>query len=143
MKRIIILLAILTGSLAVAQPQKRSGEHPRQNQKAMHDFTPEQIAELQTKQLTLALDLTASQQTSVKQINLKLAQDRKANAPKKEGESLSSEQRYYKMIAHLDKQIEVKDSFRAVLNDEQFEKWQKLSHRKKAKRQRSRRGKRK
>ncbi|MEP2935884.1 MAG: hypothetical protein ABJM06_14265 [Gilvibacter sp.] len=142
MKRFIILLAILTSSLAIAQPKGPSRDHPRNDQKAMHDFTPEQVAELQTKQLTLVLDLNAKQQSSVKALNLKMAQDRKANSQKRDGQKLDSEQRYQRMITHLDNQIEVKASFKSILNAEQYEKWQKLRHHKKDKKQRSRRGKR-
>jgi hypothetical protein len=143
MLRTIIFMALLTTSLVAAQPQ---GPHGRsfdnQKEKPLHDFTPEQIAQLQTKQLTLALDLTPSQQSSVNALQLKMAKNRDANGAQKKDGRLTSDERYSKMISHLDAQIEVKNTFKAVLTADQYATWQKMQHRKGTNKRRSRKGKR-
>ena len=143
MLRTIIFMAFLTSSLVAAQPQGPQGRSfDNQKEKPAHDFTPEQIAQLQTKQLTLALDLTPAQQTSVNALQLKMAKSRDAKrAQRKEGR-LTSDERYTKMISHLDAQIEVKNSFKAILNADQYATWQKIHHRKGANKRKSRRSKR-
>ena len=61
MKKIFITLLLLVGITAIAQrPEEKKG---KERHKMMHDFTPEQVATLHTKKMTLALDLTTAQQS--------------------------------------------------------------------------------
>ena len=102
------------------------------------DFTPQEMAELQTKRLTLALDLTPAQQKKVQALQLQNAQIRKAKmdarqARKKDGTGpkLNKEQRLANMNARLDRQIEMKQQMKQILSAEQFEKWQDLKRQRK------------
>ncbi|MBT8321787.1 MAG: hypothetical protein KJO90_09015, partial [Eudoraea sp.] len=60
MKKLILTLTLLTGMLLTAQEMR-----PRMHHQNRGDLTAEQLATLQTKKLTLALDLTNTQQQEV------------------------------------------------------------------------------
>jgi hypothetical protein len=99
----------------------------------MKDLTPEQIATLQTKQMTLALDLTDDQQKKMQDLNLENAVKRSGKmneirAKKESGElrKLTSEDRYAMKIAVLDHQIAQKEKLRNILDKEQYVKWEKM-----------------
>lgn len=114
------------------------GRHHGQNIERP-DFTPEQIATLRVKELTLMLDLNEKQQTQVEQLELEIAKDRiaKRDSDKKPGKELTDDERYELRTEKLDKQIAHKNSMRGILNKEQFEKWEKAAiQRGKTKRQR-------
>jgi len=96
------------------------------------DFTPEQIAKLQTKKMALKLDLTEAQQRDIKKINLANAKERKAKREefklkreKNNDEKLSKEERFNFMNGRLDKQISNKKEMKRILSKEQFEKFEK------------------
>lgn len=142
MKKVVILAMLLVGISAMAQPSQRE----RRNR--MQDLTPEQIATLQTKKATLALDLTAAQQTKMKAIYIEKATIRKAKMEdrmkRKEGDEskqLSTEERYAIANERLDQQIAHKAEVKKILSEEQYQKWQKMQHHrgKKAKGKRERR----
>ena len=103
----------------------------------MKDLSPEQVATLQTKKMTLALDLNESQQAKVKTILTKDATARKAKmadrkASKEDGKKvLTSEEKYAKQNERLDYQIARKKEMNTILTADQFDKWEKMSHRKK------------
>ena len=132
-KLILIALALVTIQVS-AQDRKqefRKGDRMERGER-FKDFTPEEKAQLQTKKMTLHLDLTQSQQKQIEKLNLENAKDRKANmetrqAKKKEGkgEKPSKEERLAMMNERLDKQIEMKGKMKKILDDEQFEKWEK------------------
>jgi hypothetical protein len=103
----------------------------------MKDLTPEQMATLQTKKMTLALDLTEAQQAQVKALHLENAKMRKTKmeerkAQKEEGEAKkpTSEERYAMTNARLDHQIAQKAELKSILSDEQYAQWEKMDHRK-------------
>ena len=103
----------------------------------MKDLSPEQVATLQTKKMTLALDLNESQQAKVKTILTKDATVRKAKmeerkANKEDGKKvLTSEEKYAKQNEKLDYQIARKAQMKSILNTDQYEKWVKMDGRKK------------
>ncbi len=82
-------------------------------------------AEFQTKRLTLVLDLSSKQRTSVKALQLDIIQKKEANWFD-EKTNTSNDERYAKMISRLDMQIEIKSMSKSILNANQYEKWQKL-----------------
>ncbi|MBT9187684.1 hypothetical protein [Zobellia russellii] len=132
MKKILIALVCMVGLTAMAQREK--GHHGRDG---MKDLTAEQIATLHTKKMTLALDLTPDQQAKMKAINLDEAKQRKAKleerkAQREEGERKkpTSEERYAMQNAKLDKMIARKAQMKEILSTDQFEKWQKMNHKK-------------
>lgn len=124
----VMFLAGLTASA-----QKGEGTH----RESMRDLTPEQIATLQTKKMTLVLDLTAEQQTQIKAIQLENAELRKAkmeerNAQKKEGKTkeFTAEERYDLANARLDHQIAQKARMKEILSEAQYEQWQRIENHK-------------
>src|SRR5690606_21528812 len=99
----------------------------------MNNMSPEQMATLQTKRMTLALDLTDAQQKQIQSLNLenatKRAEKMKAMKAKKETGELkksTSEDRYNMQLAMLDHQIAQKNKMRKILDKEQYVKWDKM-----------------
>ncbi|SNY92220.1 hypothetical protein [Flagellimonas pacifica] len=133
MKQLAVMLVLLTTVGAVAQRHEgpRMGKGPKMN------MTAEQMATLKTKKLTLALDLTKAQQTKVMDINLDLAEYRKAKfakiqAKKESGEwkRPTSDERFAFENARLDHQIAHQQKMKEVLTKEQYQTWKKLRSRK-------------
>lgn len=128
MKKTLVLVMLLAGATVMAQEGRKN--HQRE---AMKDLTPEQIATLHTKKMTLALDLSDTQQKQVQALNLENAKLRKAKmeerkARKESGDSKkpTSEERYELQLERLDNQIAHKAEIKAILSPEQYEKWEKL-----------------
>ncbi|MCM4150947.1 hypothetical protein DHD05_05020 [Arenibacter sp. N53] len=129
MRKLIVLAVLMAGITAMAQkPERERGQRGD-----MRDMTPEQMATLQTKQMTLALDLTEAQQKQIQSLNLDNAKKRaekmnemKAKRESGEAKKLSSEERYAMKTAMLDRQIAQKEKMKKILNNEQYEKWEKM-----------------
>ncbi|WP_067151122.1 Spy/CpxP family protein refolding chaperone [Pseudotamlana agarivorans] len=133
MKKIILIAIALIGLQGIAQEQGREGRKHQKGDHSKMDLTAEQMATLQTKRMTLALDLNASQQTDIQALNLEKATKRKAmkaerqaNKDKEAPKKLTSEERYNKQIAMLDARIAEKAKLQKILNKEQFEKFEKM-----------------
>ncbi len=129
MKKLVIVALLLSGLTAMAQKEERKD---RQNSKK--DLTPEQMATLQTKKMTLALDLSDAQQAKMKTLFASNAAERKAKmeahkARKESGEKMTSEEHYKMQNERLDHQIAQKKEMKALLNEDQFAKWEKMQHR--------------
>ena len=129
MKKLVVLVVLMAGITAMAQKPERERGHRGD----MKDMSPEQIATLQTKQMTLALDLTDAQQKEVQSLNLENAVKRsekmnemKARKESGEAKKLTSEERYAMKTAMLDHQIAQKEKMKKILNKEQYEKWEKM-----------------
>ncbi|TQO39626.1 hypothetical protein GQ41_4308 [Arenibacter algicola] len=129
MKKIVVLIVLMAGITAMAQKPERERGHRGD----MKDMSPEQIAALQTKQMTLALDLSDAQQKEIQSINLENAVKRsekmdemKARKESGEAKKLTSEERYAMKTAMLDHQIAQKEKMKKILNKEQYEKWEKM-----------------
>ncbi len=120
---------LLSGVLLTAQ--KEGHRHQKGH---MSDLSPEQMATLQTKKLTLALDLNEAQQKQVQQLHLEQAQLRKAKRSEQgeseEGETgarPTKEERYERHLSRLDAMMAHKAKMKSVLSAEQYEKWEKLN----------------
>lgn len=144
MKRLAIIAVALFALQMTAQEQKRG-------QKIMN-LSAEEIATLQTKRMTLHLDLSESQQAKIYKLNLENATKRKAmmearKAKKESGNAKkpSKEERLAMINTKLDHQIAMKAKMKDILNDEQYAKWEKSQARRthKAKNRKKRRGKKK
>lgn len=114
----VILSLFMVSSFA--QEQQRKQRH--------NDLTPDQIAELQTKQMTLHLDLNEKQQQQILNINKKKAIERKQQkeehrALREKGEKPTSEEMVKRKSARLDKQIAHQKEMKKILNEKQFETW--------------------
>src|SRR6056297_1770240 len=138
MKKLALFAILLSGVVLTAQ----RSEGKRQG---MRDLSPDQIATLQTKKMTLALDLDQKQQTEVQSIILANATERKnkmeeRKAEKQEGNRPSKEERYAIQNERLDHMIAQKAAMKKILTQAQFEKWEKMhGKRKKGKQDRGHR----
>lgn len=101
-------------------------------------LTPEQVAALQTKRMTLALDLTLLQQEQVQEFHLENARLRKEKMEARKEEQggktrkeLSAEERYQRESERLDHMIANKEKMKKILTPEQFGKWEKGMHHRK------------
>lgn len=124
----VVLIAFFMVTATAQEKQRR----------ARSDFSPEQMAEIQTKKMALYLDLSESQQRDVLEINRALAEKRKQKmerykAMKEKGERLSDEERFNHANAQLDEQLEVQKKMKKILNEEQYQKWRKMSAKKQKK----------
>ena len=120
-------------AVMVAQegPGKRGGER-------MMNATPEEMAQMQTKRLTLALVLDDAQQKKVYNLELEQAKKFKTKmeerkAAKESGEKPTEEERKAMYGAMIDAQIAHQEKMQDILTKEQFDQWRKMrSHRKMA-----------
>lgn len=128
MKKVLILALAFVTIQITAQEQSKKESKTRMHK--YDNMTAEEAATLQTKKMTLALDLTEEQQEKVQKINLENAKQRKATmeahkSMKESGafEKLTDEQKMELKNARLDKQIAMKKKMKEVLNEEQYKKW--------------------
>lgn len=135
MKKVFIVVVLLTGLTALAQRGERHG----QKERFAKDFTVDQLATLKTKKMTLALDLTKTQQQEVMAFNLANAEFRKSKmeerkAQKEAGEAKepTADERFAFQNAKLDRQLAQQEKMKQILNDDQYQLWKKLSMRKHA-----------
>ncbi|APY11482.1 hypothetical protein BWZ22_09570 [Seonamhaeicola sp. S2-3] len=131
MKKIILIALAFISIQAFAQENRKDRGNRGERGKQMMNLTPEEAATLQTKKLTLNLDLTEKQQAQVKEILLANAIERKAmmeerKAKKESGElqKPTKEERIKMANARLDKQIEMKAKMKKILNEVQYAKWE-------------------
>lgn len=110
----MIIVAILTVGFANAQRGERN-------------LTPEQIASVQSKKMTLALDLDAKQQEKVEKVLFVGAKERQAKKLSKEERSeLTNVQKVALREQKLEKQIAMKREMKSILNADQYTKWEKM-----------------
>jgi len=129
MKYLFSLLLIGMSFITVAQTKvemRKSFEH----------FTPEQNAELQTKRLALALELTPTQQKQVLKINQKRAVELKKHVEfiksKKDSElKMSSDERFKMINKRLDQMLAMQNEMKNILSDDQYEQWKNMQNQKK------------
>lgn len=140
MKKLFLIVIALVSMQLTAQEKRESHERKQKMDRAerMSEYTPDEIAQLQTKQMTLDLNLTEAQQSQVLAINLKNAQSRKAmmEARKENKESgkgtkdISKEDKLKMKNEMLDRKIALKQQMKEILNKEQFEKWEAMAEKK-------------
>ena len=125
--RTLLLICILFAGLGLnAQNHgQKKGHHG--NKMERPDFTPEQVAEIRTKELTLLLDLNSKQQDAIKALELSAAKERheKRTSMKESEEKPSDEEKFQHITERLDKKIAFKKSMKSILDNDQFEKWEK------------------
>jgi len=132
MKKIIVLVTLVISALTFGQEDQheKRDHHRKGKMEMMKDLSPEQMATLRTKKMTLDLDLTQTQQDKMKALHLEGAKARKEQMKKREKnkadgkQKLSSDEKYKKMNSVLDKKIEMKSKIKSILTDEQFQKWE-------------------
>ena len=132
MKKILIIAVALLALQVTAQEQQRERSNKQGRSLKMMDLSAEDAATLQTKKMTLHLDLNKSQQAEIKKIKLENATKRKAmmaerKARKESGEAQkpTQEQRLKMANTKLDHKIAMKAKMKNILNEEQYAKWEK------------------
>ena len=116
---IVMLMSISINAQHKNNKQQRKGS----------DFTVEQKATLKVKQMTLDLDLNASQQKEVYAIVKTNAEDReKAMTERKENKEnkveMTSDQKFEMQNSRLDKMIAHKTAMKTILTKDQYAKWE-------------------
>lgn len=132
MKKLIVLATLVISTITFGQEEHREkrDHHKKGGMEMMKDLSPAQMATLRTKKMTLALDLTKTQQNKMHALHLESAKARKDQMKKREQykdtekQKLSSEEKYEKMNSVLDKKIEMKSKMKSILTEEQFKKWE-------------------
>ena len=121
MKALFVTILLLVG---LAGHSQRGPAH-----RSMKDMSPEQVATLETKKMTLALDLTEKQQQEIQAIHMDKAIERQTRMEERKNrdEKPDADERFQMMNDRLDKQIAMKDQMRDILDKDQFEKWEKLN----------------
>ena len=126
MKRLSIVLIVSICATSFAQGHqdvKRENRKELKNEK--QNLTPEQHAELVSKKMTLALDLTEGQQREVQKLALEKAKDRKELQEKRKAKKEFSEtERFESKVARLDRKIAYKKEMKSILNEDQYKKWE-------------------
>jgi LAS superfamily LD-carboxypeptidase LdcB len=114
MKKILFLMTLLAIGISQAQNTKR-------------DRSPKQVASIQSKKMTLALDLDATQQARVEQLLLVNAKERQTHKMnKKDRVQLNDLEKLTRMETMLDKRIAVKREMKSILNADQYKSWEKM-----------------
>ena len=125
-KGLLVLIMMISVGIMAQHPnrQKRDDFRERHHQKS--DFTPQQMAELKSKQMTLHLDLNDKQQRAVKKLILSQAEMRQELMDQnKEDEKLSRDEMFEIKSKLLDEKIKAKNEMKSILTEEQFQKWEK------------------
>ena len=129
MRNLLLVAMLVIGVGAMAQKPNQE----KRQRGYMNHMDPEQMATLQTKRMTLALDLTNAQQKQIQSLNLENATKRaekikEMKAKKETGELKrpTSEERYNMQLAILDHQIDQKKRMKNILDKEQYAKWEKM-----------------
>lgn len=148
MKKLAMLAIVLISLQATAQDRKEDHKDSRKGRvEKMKNISADDMAQLQTKKMTLHLDLTKAQQKKIGELNLRDAKKRKVKIEKRlkerKGAKKRSQEELIKMQNEkLDIQIAKKKEIKAILTAEQYEKWEKMqAKRSKQMKQRKMRGK--
>jgi len=146
MKKTIMAMVMTVFVTISATAQKEASKaHKKEHRLSLNEFSPEEIAELKTKKLTLALDLSLEQQEKIKAMQLEKLKTRKTKMEARKNKTLAEaskkpqkEERLARMNERLDKQIAEKEAMKNLLNTKQYEKWQQIETKKHSKQKRKR-----
>jgi hypothetical protein len=130
MKKIVCAMLVMASITVAAQRDEMRG---REN--SMKDLTTEQIATLQTKKMTLSLDLNEEQQKKMKSLITTHVAARKAKmeaqkVKKENREKPTAEEKYAMQMERLDAKIAQKREIKALLTEAQYSKWEQMQRRK-------------
>ncbi|NQV63212.1 MAG: hypothetical protein HQ499_05995 [Cryomorphaceae bacterium] len=114
--------------------QESAKPNRHESREKILELSPEKWAELQTKKMTLVLDLDSKQQKAVAQLMRLEAKERQDKRDHKDSQIDQSTQnkdenkgqeiqRFTRQLAKLDQKIKHKSAMKAILNDQQYEQW--------------------
>ncbi|MDX1472346.1 MAG: hypothetical protein R3213_12675 [Flavobacteriaceae bacterium] len=135
-KLALCLLSLFMLQMNAQNKSEDRKEIKRPRSESKMQMTPEETASLQSKRMTLQLDLNDNQQAKVKDLLLEEAQIRQSmreehkkfieenKSNQGENTELRKEKRLEMMNARLDRQIKMKAKIKEILNPVQYEKWE-------------------
>ena len=129
MKNVMIALVLLC-SLSLAAQGKHRGFHGKKM--AQTNLSAEQQAILQSKRMTLLLDLSADQQQHLERILIDQIERKREMQARRKGMRDSvvapdSEQRFEYLNARLEEQIAFQNQMKGILSEEQYGIWKKVN----------------
>ncbi len=143
----LIMVALVTLNVSAQPKHENRPERPHKSDAFLKDLTPEELADLKTKRMTIDLDLNASQQKQIRAIVLEEAtfkqkqrEEHSAKKGKGDNEKPSKEERLALMHEKLDREIAMKQQMKTILSEDQYKKWEVISERN-SKRKRTRKHK--
>ena len=126
MKKLIGLTAIVVMFSLTINAQQELG---KMSKKAT--LTPEQMATLHAKKMALHLDLNENQQKAIYDLKLKNAKEREKmrteNREKRQSGELTADEQFAFENDRIERQLVHKKAIRKILNDKQYEKWEKMA----------------
>ncbi len=126
-KMIYLMLALLfISSTGFAQPRK--GSQHKEKTSVYEKFTPEQIATINSKRMTLRLDLNEKQQKAIQALELDQVKFKKSvmelRKKERDQEKSKDEKVYYERLnERLDRQIAYQTKLKDILNQDQYAIW--------------------
>ncbi|MFD1062107.1 hypothetical protein ACFQ1Q_02520 [Winogradskyella litorisediminis] len=133
MKKLLILVLTLSTFVGFSQRNKedRKKEFTERFTKR-NTKSPEHRAEIQSKQMTLRLDLSSAQQSQVQAALLEhfTKAEEKKMAIKTSDKKLTEDERMAMKSEALDAQIALKAKMKTILNEEQYKKYSQMVNRK-------------
>ena len=132
MKKLLIVALALFALQVTAQDKKEDRKDRKEKMEHHKNMDPIEMAKINTKKMTLALDLSQDQQNKVEKLNIKNAELRKVamekrKALKDDDKKPTPEEKLKKENEKLDHQIATKREMKKILTPEQYEKYNKMS----------------
>ncbi|MBT8255384.1 MAG: hypothetical protein KJO23_02495 [Bacteroidia bacterium] len=131
MKNTLLVLILLLSTNFHAQDRGHERPPNREHHDLRKDFSIEQKAELMTKRMVLDLNLSEKQQKEIQKIHVDLVTQRETRKKEHNNDKLTSDDHFERRSQVLDQRIAAKKRFKAILNKEQFDKFERAQHRKK------------
>ncbi len=142
MKNILLPLVLL---LAIATTQAQRNNDRQENRREIAaNMDPAAIASIQAKKMTLALDLTDKQEREITEILVANKSNRDQKITREQYQAMSAADKLAVKEKKMDAQIATKRAFKEILNDDQYERFEKMAKNRRGKqrgeRQKIRRG---
>jgi hypothetical protein len=143
MKNILLPLVFML-AIVTAQAQIKTDRSENRRELAAN-LNPEDVASIQAKRMTLALDLSDNQEKEIAELLTARRTNRKENKVTREDfKAMSAEQKLAMKEKQMDERIAIKRAFKKILNDEQYTEFEKMAKKKNGERremrQKARRG---
>ena len=124
---------IVFATISVTAQKDNSRALKKEHRMTLSEFSPEELAQLKVKRLTLKLDLTEVQQQKIQAMELEKLTARKAKIEARKNKTLAEvskkpqrEEHLARINERLDRQIAEKEAMKSLLDAAQYEKWEQL-----------------
>jgi hypothetical protein len=135
MKTLVVIAVALFTINGIAQEKRTNQINQKGRSELMKQMTPNDIADLKTKRLTLKLDLNDEQQKKVHRLILNKAKANENFRKEHKEANLENKEKFTKdefvkiEKRKLDQQIKMKREMKALLTPEQYAKFEKMKPR--------------